>query len=84
MEITRLSLVNKLNRNWWPCRECGKPHRNPASSSTCAPCGAVIRENRLRDEAKQREAEEFSLRLRRETFERLHNIDLDELKELLG
>lgn len=76
--------MSKLNRNWWPCRQCGKPHRNPASSSTCAPCGAEMRRKRLSEEVRQREVKEFSLRLRRETFERLHNMDLDELKELLG
>jgi ribosomal protein L37E len=29
------------NRTYFPCRVCGDAHRNPRSSSICAPCGAA-------------------------------------------
>lgn len=33
----------KPKRNWLPCRECGKEHQNPASSSCCARCNERLR-----------------------------------------
>lgn len=42
-----------MTRNWWPCRVCGKNHKNPSSSSICAPCGQIERERRIEDETKE-------------------------------
>ena len=37
-------------RTFTPCRECGKTHNNPKSSSICDSCGATERRHRLKEE----------------------------------
>tara|TARA_R110000744_G_scaffold31727_4_gene74573 strand:- start:21 stop:290 length:270 start_codon:yes stop_codon:yes gene_type:complete len=41
-------------RYHFPCRECGKAHTNPSSSSICSPCGALYHANKLAKKHEER------------------------------
>lgn len=38
-------------RLWTPCRECGRDHKNPRSSSLCPTCGIEASRRRIAIEA---------------------------------
>ena len=52
------------SRTFVPCRECGKEHRNPRSSSLCPSCG-VAAASAHRVERARREDQEREARVRR-------------------
>jgi hypothetical protein len=42
-------MAKSTGRHHFPCRECGKAHTNPFSSSLCVPCGADYHSKNLAD-----------------------------------
>ncbi len=53
--------MTKAKRRYVPCRECGKKHNNPASSSICDDCGPkyALHSRIAKQEAVDFEVEEF-------------------------
>ena len=49
----------KSNRRHVPCRECGKEHQNPASSSICNECGPAYAIKNAEAKREMEETEEF-------------------------